>query len=152
MDAVSFSVLTETPPDGDRSYGAYYAAIDPLLQLAMAHSPGAWLRCREPLDENFVRRNEFYPDYLAPYGLRYLLGGSSSNPMTARPWLRCSGGPGQGLSATRMWPAYDAWRGISSAPSGSTLAASDLRAHAQMGASALDSLSYALWIVRPTAR
>lgn len=75
MHAVSFSVVTEAPPDADHSYGAYYAAIDPLLQLAMAQSPGDWLRCHEHFDENFVRRNEFYRDYLAPYGLRYRLGG-----------------------------------------------------------------------------
>jgi hypothetical protein len=61
-NAVSFSVLTGIPPEADASYGAYYAAIDTLLQLAVDHSPGAWLRCQEHLDENFVRRNELGVD------------------------------------------------------------------------------------------
>jgi hypothetical protein len=119
-NAVRFSVLRGAPPEADRSYGAYYASIDPLLQLAMGHSPGVWVRCHEHFDEKFVRRNEFYQDYLAPYGLRYLLGGKlvESNDCSALVTLLRR--PGQDLSATRMSPPYDASRGTSSALPGFT--------------------------------
>jgi hypothetical protein len=125
-------------------YGAYYAAIDPLLQLALAHSPGAWLRCQEHLDENFVRRNEFYSDYLAPYGLRYLLGGKlvESNDCSAVVTLLRR--PGQEPFSDSDVACVRRIEGHLQRAARLHLAAGDLRAHAQMSASALDSLSYAL--------
>jgi DNA-binding CsgD family transcriptional regulator/PAS domain-containing protein len=146
-NAVSFSVLTGIPPEADASYSAYYAAIDPLLQLAVDHSPGAWLRCQEHLDENFVRRNEFYPDYLAPYGLRYLLGGKlvESNDFSALVTLLRR--PGQGPFSDSDVACVRRIEAHLQRAARLHLAAGDLRAHAQMSTSALDSLSYALWIV-----
>ena len=146
-NAVSFSVLTGIPPEADASYGAYYALIDPLLQLAMAHPPGVWLRCQEHFDENFVRRNEFYRDYLAPYGLRYLLGGKlvESNDYSALVTLLR--GAGQPPFSELDVASVRRIEGHLQRAARLHLAASDLRAHAQMGASALDSLSCAVWIV-----
>lgn len=146
-NAASFSVLTRISPEANASYGAYYAAIDPLLQLAMAHSPGDWLRCHEHFDENFVRRNDFYRDHLAPYGLRYRLGGKlveSDDCSALVTLLRGLGQPpfsDSDVASVRRIEEH-LQRAVRL-----HLAASGLRAHAQMGARALDSLSYAVWIV-----
>jgi PAS domain-containing protein len=146
-NAVSFSALTGIPPEADASYGAYYAAIDPLLQLAMVQSPGGWLRCHEHFDENFVRRNDFYRDYPAPYGLRYRLGGKlvESNDFSALITLLRR--PGQGPFSDSDVACVRRIEGHLQRAARLHLAARDLRAHAQMAASALDSLSYAFWIV-----
>jgi len=146
-NAASFSVLTGIPPDANRSYAAYYAAIDPLLQLAVDHSPGAWLRCQEHLDENFVRRNEFYQDYLAPYGLRYLLGGKLVESDDCSALVTLLRRPGQGPFSDSDVACVRRIEGHLQRAARLHLAAGDLRAHAQMSASALNSLSYALWIV-----
>jgi len=146
-NAVSFSVLTGIPPEADASYGAYYAAIDPLLQLAMAHRPGAWLRCHEHCDENFVQRNEFYRDYLAPYGLRYRLGGKLVESKDCSALITLLRGAGQAPFSDSDVASVRRIEGHLQRAIRLHLAASDLRAQAQMGAGALDSLSYALWIV-----
>jgi DNA-binding CsgD family transcriptional regulator/PAS domain-containing protein len=147
MLAVSF--LTGIPPDADGSYGTYYASIDPFRQLAMAQSPGEWLRCHEHFDENFVRRNEFYQDHLAPYGLRYLLGGKLVESNGRSALVTLLRGAGQPPFSESDVASVRRIEGHLRRAVRLHLTASDLRAHAQMSASALDSLSCAVWIVTP---
>lgn len=60
------------PPEGEAQYAAYYGRIDPRLDLVLGLPTGAAIACHEHFDNAFVRRNEFYNDFLLRHGRRYL--------------------------------------------------------------------------------
>lgn len=58
----------------DADYSGYYRTIDPRQAVAARAGVGEWILCHEHWDEAFVRRSEFFNDFLIPSGMRYLLG------------------------------------------------------------------------------
>ncbi len=73
-DTLAFTAMSGYSTEAQQLYGAYYGAIDPRRQLFDRRPIGTLTRCHEYFDESFVRRNEFYNDFLIPQGARYLLG------------------------------------------------------------------------------
>jgi DNA-binding CsgD family transcriptional regulator len=61
-------------PGTNELYRDYYGAIDPRRKLAQGLPVGKFLLCHRVFDEDFVRADEFYNDYLIPAGIRYLAG------------------------------------------------------------------------------
>jgi DNA-binding CsgD family transcriptional regulator/PAS domain-containing protein len=59
-------------PEGQAEYAAYYARIDPRLDVVLGLPTGAATACHEHFDDDFVSRSEFYNDYLLRHGRRYL--------------------------------------------------------------------------------
>lgn len=70
-------VMSEYPCSSTalESYQRYYGKIDPRRRLAASLQPGQAIACHQHFDESFVRRSEFFQDYLGYYGLRYSMGG-----------------------------------------------------------------------------
>ena len=67
-------------PDGMEMYAKYYGRIDPAWPIVGAQTPlGQIGSCTNFISDEFVRRNEFYNDFLIPQGGRYLTGGRLSN-------------------------------------------------------------------------
>lgn len=62
--------------DAEDLYKSYYRSIDPRASLPLASSPGVLIACHDYFDEKYVRRNEFYQDFLIPHGPRYVMGGN----------------------------------------------------------------------------
>jgi DNA-binding CsgD family transcriptional regulator len=60
--------------EGHRAYREHYAVLDPRRRLVQAMPTGKFLVCHRHFDEAFVRRSEFYQDFLIPSGVRYLAG------------------------------------------------------------------------------
>ena len=75
-DAGSISISLLGGPEvvgAGPDYQAHYSGIDPRLGLS---SPvGLLMCCHDFADDQFVRRSEFYQDFLIPHGLRYVIGG-----------------------------------------------------------------------------
>lgn len=64
---------------GEADYAAYYGAIDPRQAVAMRAAAGEWFLDHQHFTEPFVRRSEFFNDYLIPYGMRHALGARLSD-------------------------------------------------------------------------
>lgn len=60
----------------ERDYLAHYHRIDPRLQIGLSSPTGVVVACHDVLDDRFVRRSEFYQDFLIPHGPRYVIGGN----------------------------------------------------------------------------
>jgi DNA-binding CsgD family transcriptional regulator len=58
-----------------RDYDEHFAASNPRTSVLRDLPRGGWFRCHEHFDERFVRRNEFYQDFLAKRELRYAIAG-----------------------------------------------------------------------------
>lgn len=59
----------------DAKYMSYYGAIDPRRVLTEKLGVGEWVVCHRQINDDFVRRSEFYNDFLIPTaGMRYLIG------------------------------------------------------------------------------
>lgn len=58
-----------------REYDEHFAARNPRTRLLRGLPRGGWFRCHEHFDDRFVRRNEFYQDFLAKRDLRYAMAG-----------------------------------------------------------------------------
>lgn len=54
----------------------HFQSIDPRATLPLAKKPGVLIACHDYFDKNFVRRNEFYQEFLIPHGPRYVMGGN----------------------------------------------------------------------------
>lgn len=54
------------------SYARHYGRIDPRRLALSERAPERFYRCHQHLNERFVRRNEFFQDYLIPLGLRWV--------------------------------------------------------------------------------
>jgi DNA-binding CsgD family transcriptional regulator/PAS domain-containing protein len=65
---------TRVRPGTNELYRDYYGAIDSSRKLAQDLPVGKFLLCHRVHDEDFVRGDEFYNDYLIPSGFRYLAG------------------------------------------------------------------------------
>jgi len=64
-------------PKGMESYLAYYGRLDPLVPLFMSGRPaGELISYEQVVSEEFVRRSEFFQDFLIPFGGRHLTCGS----------------------------------------------------------------------------
>lgn len=57
-------------------YKSYYRSIDPRASLPLASKPGVLIACHDYFDDKYVRRSEFYQDFLIPHGPRYVMGGN----------------------------------------------------------------------------
>lgn len=57
------------------AYQSYYGKLDPRRKLSASLRPGQSIACHHYFDTAFVRRSEFFQDYMARYGLRYSMGG-----------------------------------------------------------------------------
>ncbi len=57
-----------------RDYAKHYGGLDCRREVVERLPVGQWLLCHEHFDERFVRRNEFYNDFLLPYEVRYMAG------------------------------------------------------------------------------
>jgi hypothetical protein len=56
-------------------YIKYYRKIDPRMTLVMANSvPNQWQYCTQYMDQKFVKKDEFYQDFLIPKRVRYAMG------------------------------------------------------------------------------
>ena len=70
--ALSYSDGSNMPPQGELEYIQNYHFIDPRSPIVFASEPMSWVHCHEVLNEEFVANNDFYQDFLIPYGLRYM--------------------------------------------------------------------------------
>lgn len=61
-------------PEAELDYVRFYHHSNPRLAPAMQLEVGQWLHCHEHFDDNFVRHNSFYQEFLIPNGGRYLSG------------------------------------------------------------------------------
>lgn len=57
------------------AYQSYYGKLDPRRKLSASLRPGQSIACHHHFDTAFVRRSEFFQDYIGRYGLRYSMGG-----------------------------------------------------------------------------
>lgn len=62
--------------DAEDLYKRHYQAIDPRATLPLASQPGICIACHDFFDNKYVRRSEFYQDFLIPHGPRYVIGGN----------------------------------------------------------------------------
>ncbi len=70
--------------EGDAAYADYYSRIDPRARWFGTGELGIWRADYERFDDGFVRKNEFYNDYLFKYDVRHMIvstvGGKSGKP------------------------------------------------------------------------
>lgn len=71
--ALGFAAYTGYAPEAEVLYGAHYGGIDPRRLAVEARPAGRLSLCHEQFDEDFVRRSEFYNDFLLPQGGRFLM-------------------------------------------------------------------------------
>jgi DNA-binding CsgD family transcriptional regulator len=64
----------EPDPANDLAYQNYYGAIDPRRPRSYGENAGKVTTCSQLLDESFVRKSEFYNDFMIPCGSRWTLG------------------------------------------------------------------------------
>lgn len=70
-------------PKGMESYLAYYGRLDPLVPLFISGRPvGELISYEHVVSEEFVRRSEFFQDFLIPQGGRHLICGTMSEDAT----------------------------------------------------------------------
>lgn len=62
------------PASAALEYVRRYHRIDPRTNLLLPNDAGNWINCHEHFDEDFVRRDRFYQDFLIPNGGRYVSG------------------------------------------------------------------------------
>ena len=62
------------PAQGTLDYIRTWHRRDPRAALVVGHEPGRWFHCHEHFDDAFVAANDFYQEFLLPYGLRYISG------------------------------------------------------------------------------
>lgn len=55
-------------------YESYYGSIDPRLKILNREKAGNLVLCQDHFDASFVRRNEYYQEFLRKYGVRFLAG------------------------------------------------------------------------------
>lgn len=65
----------DAPIAANEDYERHYGALDPRRLLVERLPVGTLIADHEHFDEAFVRKDEFYQDYLRPLGLRYAAGG-----------------------------------------------------------------------------
>ena len=58
---------------GVQQYASYYGAIDPRRELVEDMPAGSIIACHQHFSDAAVSRDEFYQDFLIPYGQRYVL-------------------------------------------------------------------------------
>lgn len=68
------SLMANRFPEVNADYLTYYGAIDPRLQLVRNMPVGQALACHHYFDGAYVRRDEFYNDFLIPNGGRFVAG------------------------------------------------------------------------------
>ncbi|MGZ5621090.1 MAG: helix-turn-helix transcriptional regulator [Methylobacter sp.] len=66
---------TTFPEQGNIDYVNYYGSIDPRIKFLGQGSINEWRCCHEVNNQHFADHNEFYQDFLIPYGARYLTAG-----------------------------------------------------------------------------
>lgn len=140
------------PKAMETSYASHYGAIDPRRLAVAKAGEGRWLACHQRFDEAWVRRNEFFQDYLIPGGIRYLLGTRLVNDGPRDVFFGMHRAPGRDpFSATevqwieRLTPhfrrAMRLW-----------LQTEDLRHQACGGTSALDAIEWGCMAVAADGR
>jgi hypothetical protein len=71
---VPLSVHAGFDPEVNRIYCGYYGAIDSKQPYFLNSPPGKPFLCHEHFSEDFVRRSEFFQDFLIPSGSRWCMG------------------------------------------------------------------------------
>jgi DNA-binding CsgD family transcriptional regulator/PAS domain-containing protein len=69
---IVLSALSGLSATSEVDYIKRYSKIDPRMPPVLAARVGHWISCHEHITPAFVETNEFYQDYLIPYGARYL--------------------------------------------------------------------------------
>jgi DNA-binding CsgD family transcriptional regulator len=69
---VVFSAMTGFSALSEIDYNERYAKSDPRAPVLLAAPVGTWNSCHQFLDQAFVDSNEFFQDFLIPYGSRYM--------------------------------------------------------------------------------
>lgn len=65
---------TAVDPETIGLYSDHYGAIDPRRRAGQAAPVGQMMVCHELFDDDYVRRSEFYNDFLIPHGGRFTVG------------------------------------------------------------------------------
>lgn len=60
----------------ETSYADHYQFLDPRAKFGIDGIPGKIVACHDYCTPSFVRKDEFYQDFLIPHGIRYVLGGN----------------------------------------------------------------------------
>jgi DNA-binding CsgD family transcriptional regulator len=68
---VRLSAITGLPLLAEIDYNERYAKLDPRAPFYLAARVGEWRSCHDYLSQDFVDKNEFFQDFLIPYGGRY---------------------------------------------------------------------------------
>jgi hypothetical protein len=72
-NAMGFTAHSGYDPEAERLYSAHFGAIDP-RRIAIEASPiGEISLCHHSFDDAYVRRSEFYNDFLIPQGGRFCM-------------------------------------------------------------------------------
>jgi DNA-binding CsgD family transcriptional regulator len=66
------SAISGFSPLGEVDYVERYAKVDPRAPVFLAAPVAHWHSCHERFDQAFVDNNEFFQDFLIPYGSRYM--------------------------------------------------------------------------------
>jgi DNA-binding CsgD family transcriptional regulator len=67
-----FAVTARADPSSERRYAVHYGAIDPVRRVLDGEPSGRWIASNMVFDESFVRRSEYYNEFLAPLGYRHV--------------------------------------------------------------------------------
>lgn len=69
-------LLGDKIASAEERYLAHYQALDPRRAIGLSASTSVCVACHDVLDDRYVRRSEFYQDFLIPHGPRYVIGGN----------------------------------------------------------------------------
>lgn len=64
---------TEFPLLSEATYFQYYASIDPHKTMSTYNDFGKWFNSSDIYGSEYVKRSEFYQDFLIPHGARYVM-------------------------------------------------------------------------------
>ncbi len=114
-------------PQGLKNYVSYYGRLDPAWPIVGARTPlGQVGSCTRFISDDFVRRSEFYQDFLIPEGGRFLTGGRLLEDKAEIVGMSVHTGNGRGPLRDQefaifqsMWPslmtAIQVWRRLARA-------------------------------------
>ena len=99
-------------PKGMELYLAYYGQFDPIIPIITASPLGKLVSYEQLVSKEFVRRSEFFQDFLIPLGGRHLTCGSMFEDFTEIATLAVQTGPKRGPLETQeiailrsLWPS-----------------------------------------------
>lgn len=132
---------------GEADYALHFGPIDPRQEIAARAGVGEWIRCHQHFDDAFVRRSEFFNEYLIPYGYRYAMGARLGDTEEHSVFIGMHRDLGQnpfGEEEVRRIKRVDAHLARAARL---FLKSEDLRMKLDSGLRALDALDFAVMIV-----